>query len=104
MANRVSIRYEDFDLLRIIPIPARNEYDFEISVVGNDYELRMYPLDNKWFWMPNDENFHLKGWEITYHNKKGDEPSKLHFKRLAEPHEYYDFPIVKMADPISITV
>ncbi len=101
MANRVCIRYKDFDLLRIIPFPAGSEYDFKISMVGNDYELRMHPMDKKCFWKPHDENFHLKDWEITYHNRKGDEPSKLHFKRLAEPHEYYDFPIVKMADPIS---
>ncbi|PNS36984.1 hypothetical protein [Mesotoga sp. B105.6.4] len=101
MANRVCIRYKDFDLLRIIPFPAGSEYDFKISVVGNDYELRMYRMNKKCFWKPHDENFHLKDWEITYHNRKGDEPSKLHFKRLAEPHEYYDFPIVKMADPIS---
>ena len=58
-------------------------------------------MDKKYFWKPHDENFHLKDWEITYHNRKGDEPSKLHFKRLAEPHEYNDFPIVKMTDPIS---
>jgi len=101
MANKVCIRYKDFDLLRIIPFAAGSEYDFKISMVGNDYELRMHPMDKKCFWKPHDENFHLNDWEITYHNKKGDEPSKLHFKRLTEPHEYYDFPILKMADPIS---
>jgi len=101
MAKKVCIRYKNFDLLRIIPFPAGSEYDFKISMVGNDYKLRMHPLNEKSFWMPHDEHFHLKNWEITYHNRKGDEPSKLHFKRLAEPHEYYDFPIVKMADPVS---
>ncbi len=42
MANKVCIRYKDFDLLRIIPFPAGSEYDFKISMVGNDYELRMH--------------------------------------------------------------
>jgi len=101
MANKVCIRYKDFDLLRIIPFPAGSEYDFKISLVGNDYDLRMHALSEKWFWMPHDENFHLKDWEITYHNKKGKESSKLHLKRLAAPHDYYDFPILEMADPIS---
>ncbi len=101
MAKKICIRYKDFDLLRIIPFPAGSEYDFKISLVDNDYDLRMHPLDKKWFLMLHDENFHLKDWEITYHNRKGDEPSKLHFKRLVEPHEYHDFPISDVADPIS---
>ena len=101
MNSKVCIRYKDFDLLRIIPFPAGSEFDFKISFVGNEYRLRMHPLDKKWFWMPNDENFHLEDWEITYHNRKGTEPSKLHFKRIAEPKDYSKFPIQRMADPIS---
>ena len=101
MAKKICIRYKDFDLLRIIPFPAGSEYDFKISLVDNDYDLRMHALNEKWFWMPHDENFHLKDWEITYHNKAGEKPSKLHLKSLVEPYYCHDFLIRRMTDPIS---
>ena len=60
MAKKICIRYKDFDLLRIIPFPAGSEYDFKISLVDNDYDVIIHPLDKKWFLMLHDENFHLK--------------------------------------------
>ncbi len=96
--QKVCIKSGTRDLLRIIPFPAKNEYDFKISVINNDFKLRMHPEYSEKFYMPPNE-FDLKNWEITYHNSDDRNPAKIHLKSLTLPPNYIKLPISNFANP-----
>lgn len=94
---RVCIKYNQFDLLRIIPFPNENEYDFKISFLNNEYKLRMHQEGMKDFLMPTDD-FKLNEWEITYHRSKDEKPTKYQLKNPSRP--YFNLPLKNLVDPI----
>jgi hypothetical protein len=99
LAAKVCIKSGENDLLRIIPFPVGEEYDFKISFVKNDYKLRMHPVGVDYFNMPSEE-FQLKDWEITYHSSTQENPTKFHLKSMDSPVKYYDLPMKNYIDPI----
>jgi hypothetical protein len=99
LIEKVCIKSGENDLLRIIPFPVGEEYDFKISLVTNDYKLRMHPIGVDYFNMPSEE-FQLKDWEITYHSSTQENPTKFHLKSMDTPVRYYDLPMKNYIDPI----
>ena len=98
MANpKVCIKSGNSDLLRIIPFPVNNEYDFKISLINNDFTLRLHPESfDHFFLLPKE--FDLKNWEITYHNSTLEKPAKVHLKSLTKPTRYETLPLINFAD------
>jgi hypothetical protein len=97
-APKVCIKSGSRDLLRIVPFPAGNEYDFKISVLRNDFELRMHPESQESFYLP-PEDFDLKEWDLTYHNSTNNQPTKIHLKSCNKPYQYLPLPISNFANP-----
>jgi len=96
---KACIKFNEFDLLRIIPFPAGSEYDFKINFLDNDYELRMHNRGKYDFLSPTDD-FKLREWEITYHKSQKDKPCKFHLKSISKPTQYFDLPLKDIVDPI----
>ncbi len=96
--NAVKIKYKNFDLLKIIPFPASDAYDFKIDFSENSYELRLHNLGKKYFEVPSND-FHLEKYEVTYHKKNEKNPAKFHLKSKGKQSRYYNIPLRNILDP-----
>lgn len=96
--NKICIKKQEADLLRIIPFPAGNEFDFKISFLNN-YDLRIHSEGVQYFDMPPDD-FKLNKWELTYHNSTSSKPTKVHLKSLSKPYGYFNLALNNLVDPI----
>jgi hypothetical protein len=99
MANqKVCIKSGNKDLLRIIPFPSGSEYDFKISIVNNDFKLRIHPESVEPFYI-TENNFSLKKWELSYHNSNDMKPAKIHLKSISKHITYLNLPINNFTNP-----
>lgn len=100
MNKKVCIKYKNYDLLRIIPMQMKRDYDFKVSFLDNEFDLRMHPLFENCFYMFK-KAFNTTMHEVTYHKGIQNKPPKLHLKSLAKHDQYTNFPLIELIDPVS---
>lgn len=101
MNRTVCIKYKNYDLLRIIPFSVGRDYDFKIDTLDNDYQVSIHHMNDSCYYYPI-ENFHSNQWEITYHKRSGQNPTKFHFKKKHNSDNnnvYVDIPLHQLTDP-----
>lgn len=98
-----SIAKDERELLKIIPIGNADGREFKLSIRA-DIELWLFPSSY------NNEGFNIydgldKGYiadhplEFTYHRKKDDAPTKIHFKNLKPGSKSVSLPFKSMIEP-----